>query len=248
VTADLLAHAYFVVLLLLPLQAVKGMRALNAQVLVNRNARLEFYRMAINGQWLLMPLTAAAAWGHGPLPQSLGLRLPVMSLEDVAVSIVVALLTLSQSPVVGSVRRRLAASRNTARMLHSMRNLLPRSEAEKKRWVGLSVTAGICEEIIFRGFLFLYLGDVLGMSLYGTVVTSSLIFALSHYYQGPSNVIRVGFIGLLFATTYALTGSLLIPIALHVVLDLGALYMADFVASDDAPAQQPTESPPDPQP
>jgi membrane protease YdiL (CAAX protease family) len=247
VTADLLAHGFFIVLLVLPLQAVKGIRALDAQVLVNRNARLEFYRMAINGQWLLIPLTVAAAWGHGPLPQSLGLRLPVMSIEDVAVSVVVALLALSQSPIVGSVRRRLAASPKTARMLYSMRNLLPRSEAEKKRWVGLSVTAGICEEIIFRGFLFLYLREILGISLYGAVVVSSLIFALSHFYQGPSNVIRVGFVGFLFASTYALTGSLLIPIALHIMLDLGALYMADFIPSDDTPTPPP-DLPPEPPP
>jgi len=233
VSSNFLAHVLFTILLILPLQAVKGIRALDRQVLINRQARFEFYRMAINGQWLMMLLVIAAAWGHGPLLEQLGIAVPNMSAEDLAISIVAALLILSQSPVVPAVRARLARSPAMARSIYPLRNLLPRSTAEKERWIGVSITAGICEEIIFRGFLFLYFQDVLGLSLYAAVVLSSLIFGLSHYYQGLGNVIRVSIVGALLAVTYAISDSLAVAIALHIALDLGGLYMGAFVASDD---------------
>jgi membrane protease YdiL (CAAX protease family) len=235
VSGNLLAHLFFVAILILPLQAVRGIHALDRQVLIDRSARLEFYRVAMISQWLLMPFVVAASWNPAPLRQTLGLVLPTMSTEDLAIAIVLAILLLSQSPIVPAVRRRLAGSQSLRHALHPLRNLLPRSEAEKRRWVAVSATAGICEEIVFRGFLFYYLQQVIGLSLYGAIVSSSFIFAISHYYQGLNNVVRIGLVGLLLAILYAVTDSLVLPIALHILLDLGALNMAEFVPSDDAP-------------
>lgn len=246
-SGNLIAHLVFVLLLLLPLQAVQGIRALDRQILLDRGARLEFYRMAINGQWLLLLLVFAASWSHGSLLETLGLVFPGMSAEGLAITLAAVLLILSQSPVVPVVRERLARSRTALRSLYPLRNLLPRSTAEKKRWIGLSITAGICEEVIFRGFLFFYFQEILGLSLYATTIVSSAIFGLSHYYQGLVNVLRVGFVGLLLAIVYGVSGSLAIPIALHIVLDLGGLYMGDYVASDDqsieASANDPGDAP-----
>jgi uncharacterized protein len=43
--------------------------------------------------------------------------------------------------------------------------LLPRTPAEKTAFVGVSVTAGICEELVFRGFMIVALFTMTGIAL-----------------------------------------------------------------------------------
>jgi hypothetical protein len=47
------------------------------------------------------------------------------------------------------------------------------------------------------------------------------------------NMIRVGIVGVVFATIMVVTESLIFCIVLHAILDLGALRMGDIVAPDD---------------
>lgn len=236
-----IAHAVFVVLILAPFQAVKGLKHLDTQVLTNRKARLEFYRAAIIGQWVLAPAAIVATFRDGPSAAATGLVLPRASAETLAIIVIISLLILSQSPVVPAVRARMRRSTHARRLLHPVRNLLPRTEPERRRWVAVALTAGFCEELLFRGFLFYYLQAHWGASLYAAVVVSTLIFALSHWYQGTGNVVRVSVVGLLLGIAYATTGSLFFPVVLHILLDLGALNMADIVPSDDQRAGDPAE-------
>ena len=229
----IIAHLLFLVLLVAPFQAMKALRQLDALVLTNRNARLDFYRAAIISQWVLAPAAIVATFRDGPSAAASGLVLPTTNVETLAIVIVVSLLILSQSPIVPAVRAQMQRSAAARQLLHPMRNLLPRTEPERRRWVAVAATAGFCEELLFRGFLFFYLQSYWGASLYGAVVVSSLLFASSHWYQGPGNVIRVGIVGLLLGIVYAVTGSLFFPAVLHVLLDLGALSMGDIVPSDD---------------
>ena len=231
----IIAHALFVILLAAPFQAIKGLKLLDAQVLTDRHARLRFYRAAIISQWLLAPAALVATFRDGASLAAAGLALPRMDIETFAIVAVSSIVILSQSPIVPAVRARMQRSASARRMLYPMRNLLPRTEPERRRWVGVALTAGFCEELLFRGFLFFYLQSYWGTSLYASIVISTLFFALSHWYQGPANVVRVGIVGLLFAVAYAATDSLFFPVVLHVLLDLGALNMTDVVASDDRP-------------
>ena len=52
------------------------------------------------------------------------------------------------------------------------------------------------------------------------VVFSSILFGLAHSYQGWKGVFRTGAMGLIMALFYVLTGSLWIPIVLHIVGDI----------------------------
>lgn len=234
-TREVLAHLLFVIVLVLPFQAVRGIRTLDREILMRPTARLDFYQSAMIGQWLIVLVVVAATWGHGPVLTTLGFVWPLWTVENAAVAVLVTVLMLTQTPVVPSVRSKLASSRALQRGLYPLRNILPHSKAEKRSWILLSLTAGICEEAIFRGFLFFYFQEILDVSLYGSVILSSVIFGLSHLYQGTSNIVRTGIVGLLLGITYAVTSSLLVPILLHIVLDLGGLYMGEIVPSDDRP-------------
>jgi membrane protease YdiL (CAAX protease family) len=95
--------------------------------------------------------------------------------------------------------------------------LLPHSEAERRFFSVISVTAGICEEIFYRGFLAWYISAWTGPV--AAAVLASLLFGAGHVYLGLAQVPKTAFIGLLFAVVVALTGSLFPAMLLHAAVD-----------------------------
>lgn len=75
--------------------------------------------------------------------------------------------------------------------------LAPHTYLEAGLFVMLSVSAGLFEEIIFRGYLQRQLGT-LGHSAVVGIVASAVIFGLGHLYQGPRMMIAIGVFGALF--------------------------------------------------
>jgi membrane protease YdiL (CAAX protease family) len=121
--------------------------------------------------------------------------------------------------------RQLADPGRRARLRRRMDRIapfLPRARAGLPAFDRLSVTAGICEEILFRGFLLWYAGAYLGKSpsgLAAAVILTSLLFAFVHLYQGIAGMLTVGGVGLLQGTVFVLSGSLWIPMLLHALID-----------------------------
>jgi len=106
---------------------------------------------------------------------------------------------------------------NQAKTLGKLIHLLPRTDKELRAFLKLSVTAGIVEEIIYRGFVIWYIS--LFMPLWAAVVLSSVLFGIGHSYQGVGGAIKTGLAGLAFGALYVLTGSIWIPIFAHVLID-----------------------------
>lgn len=101
--------------------------------------------------------------------------------------------------------------------------LFPATWTERRWWVLIGLTAGICEEILFRGFLLHYLR--VGMNLTLALAVAALIFGLQHLYQGSKGVAATAVVGVLFGLLFLLSGSLLLPMALHAAMDLRLLVM-----------------------
>lgn len=95
---------------------------------------------------------------------------------------------------------------------------LPRTKKEFQWFILLSITAGICEELLFRGFLIWYFESLTNTLL--AVVLSSILFGLAHSYQGIVGVLRSGLMGIILALILVWTDSLLIPIFLHIAGDV----------------------------
>lgn len=107
--------------------------------------------------------------------------------------------------------------------------LLPRSGTEKIAFAGLSLSAGIAEEIVFRSFLILALFHASG-SMTLAVSVSVVVFAASHAYQGWTGAARVGLLGLVLTAPFLITGSVYPSIIAHTALDLLAgLALADWL-------------------
>ena len=105
--------------------------------------------------------------------------------------------------------------------------LLPNNAAERAAFVLVSLTAGVCEEVLFRGFLIrLVYGDsAAAMPLAGALAVSSLAFGLAHLYQGLKGVGRTTLAGCAFGLLFLLSGSLIPGILLHALMDLQMAYV-----------------------
>jgi len=84
----------------------------------------------------------------------------------------------------------------------------------------VSITAGVCEEILYRGLLLATLVSLVGT--WPAVAITSLIFGLGHAYQGISGIAKTGLAGLVLALLTVFSGSLFIAIVLHAVGDLAS--------------------------
>lgn len=95
---------------------------------------------------------------------------------------------------------------------------LPQSEAEFRLFRTTAVTAGITEEIIFRGFVIWGFAHV--MPVWAAAALSLAVFTWLHRYQGLAQLLPVFLIGLVMTVIVVLSGSLWPAIAMHVVVDL----------------------------
>ncbi|MFZ0885134.1 MAG: type II CAAX endopeptidase family protein [Candidatus Acidiferrales bacterium] len=75
--------------------------------------------------------------------------------------------------------------------------LAPRSLAEISLWVVLALSAGICEEFVFRGYLQKQFLALTGSDV-AAVVLQALVFGAAHSYQGVRGMITIGVYGALF--------------------------------------------------
>lgn len=105
--------------------------------------------------------------------------------------------------------------------------LMPRTRTEIALFAGVSVTAGVCEEILFRGLLFHCLQAApFSLAPLPTLLVGSALFGLAHMGQGFKGVLVTGAAGLFLGGLYMVTGSLLLPIAVHILIDLRATVLA----------------------
>jgi membrane protease YdiL (CAAX protease family) len=96
--------------------------------------------------------------------------------------------------------------------------MIPRDATERRWYVLLCLTAGFCEELLFRGYLILYLSA--WMSVWGAATVSSALFGFAHAYLGVAGAVRAAGMGLVFAALYLISGTLWLPIVLHAVIDI----------------------------
>lgn len=123
----------------------------------------------------------------------------------------------------------------SADALKSLAYFFPATRAERRWWVFASITAGICEETLFRGFLLHYLhGFPWALTLTFALLISSLIFGLNHLFGGVGGVVGSATGGFLFGLVFLLTGNLLLPVILHALVDLRMLVI--LPVRDDAAA------------
>ena len=102
--------------------------------------------------------------------------------------------------------------------------LLPRNRAELKYGWGLSINAGVVEELLFRLALPTLIFGVIGNALVA-ILLSVLVFGALHSYQGIGGVIGTFVFGAALMFLFLATGSILWPILAHALFDLRSLVL-----------------------
>lgn len=100
--------------------------------------------------------------------------------------------------------------------------LMPRNGSERVWLALLSINAGVSEEIFYRLVIPLLLYVVSG-SLIGALIGGCVIFGLIHAYQGIVGIFATTVLGAAFTVIYLGTGSLLIAMIVHALIDLNTL-------------------------
>lgn len=104
--------------------------------------------------------------------------------------------------------------------------LIPRTRREKGYFSATALAAGVCEEIVFRGFLLYLLRRIfLEASLFLLAALAGLGFGAAHFYQGVKGVIKTVLLGILFGFLYISTDSLFVCMAVHFLFDISAAFL-----------------------
>jgi uncharacterized protein len=209
-------------------------RRFESRLRTDPGARRSFYRRLLVLEWGLALLTLVV-WLSAPDVDAgqVGLRWPqrwpglltglvvVLVLLFVVVSTRAlrsgALLDAATNPA----RRKPGEGRHAEPPGHSTLAVLPRSAGERRLFTVVGVTAGVCEEWLYRGFfLAVVAGLAGGLPTWGLVLVAAAAFGAAHAYQGRAGVSLTGLLGGVMAALYLETGSLLLPVLLHAAIDL----------------------------
>jgi membrane protease YdiL (CAAX protease family) len=182
------------------------------------HARSRGYRVMIALQWLGTVLVLARWVNAHRSWTDLGLVLPTGWRVAAGAAPIVALgwLWFRQARAIAALS---SEKRAAARKRFSSVSVMVPHTADEHRWfMLLSVTAGICEELFYRGFLVWAFRPWLG--LFGAAGLSLLFFGLGHAYLGRSGVVRATIVGAVLGALALLTGSIVPSIVLHAMFDL----------------------------
>ena len=112
---------------------------------------------------------------------------------------------------------------------------MPSDDGDLRAFRLVSVSAGVCEEWLYRGYLLAVLQPFLGIA--GAIAASTVLFAAGHLYQGPGGMVKTGTVGLLMGLLTWATGSIWAPILIHAVLDwMQGDMIARVLRAEEAPS------------
>jgi len=202
-----------------PWRGAVRLKKLLALPSISTKEKLVLYGSTIAGQWAITGVVAWRALARGLSPRSLGLA------NYGGTSAILG--GLSLAVIIGglhwlNLRRVGKAPGKAPELLRSLaQKILPVNSVELLPYGALAVTAGVCEEFLYRGFAMDALSRV-GFPAWAVVILTAVLFGLAHAYQGRGGILGTFVMGLLFGVV-RLTYATLAPVMIvHVVVDLVA--------------------------
>lgn len=241
-TPILVDHIVFVLLAaVFPIWDYFAIRKRAAQIRAGRTElRMGLYRRIIGEEWVIAIVMLIGWFALGRSGAVIGLTLRGGALAWAGYGLAAAACVMLVMQMRSVIRNPESLTR-FRKQLGALSCILPHTPKERRTFDAVSVTAGICEEVVFRGYLIAYLMALLGAPFWVAAVLSSLVFGFAHVYQGPLGIPRTAAVGGMLALLYGLTGSLWAPMVLHAVMDITSGRIAYASSTDDAPDRSSTE-------
>jgi uncharacterized protein len=167
------------------------MRVDQARAMANLN-RVAIYERTLLTEWLMFALVIFGVWLHGSsLLTVLGerWRSAIAVLRDIGIAAAFWIVSTGILSIIG-------AHSHSGAPDPAVQFLLPQGRFEMTLWILLSISAGICEEVLFRGYLqrqFMALTQSVPIG----IALSAVTFGAAHSYQGLGGAIRIGLQGVL---------------------------------------------------
>jgi membrane protease YdiL (CAAX protease family) len=124
------------------------------------------------------------------------------------------------------------------------RALVPSFGQEMWVFALVCVTSGICEELLYRGWLINLLRVMTG-SVWIAIAVGVAVFGVAHAYQGAKGMLRASFIGLQLAALFVYVDSLIPGQVLHAGANLVTGLLLAMVASRSTPPVAEPSVPPE---
>jgi len=214
---SLLLAAYTV--LIEPFARTNFYRRLKKRLATDPSARLLYYRTQVLWEWSWVVVIAVIMIPSKQPFKELGLTLP----NPIGwIFLGAMLLGIGMSIVL--LRRNPGAMARMQQSLEPSSVLLPTTALERRWYAATAMTAGICEELLYRGFLMRFLLTILpGWDWILLAVLSGVIYGLGRAYQGWKGILQTTLTGFSFAVVYVLGGSLLPAMVFHALAELRIL-------------------------
>ncbi|MED3561645.1 type II CAAX endopeptidase family protein [Bacillus xiapuensis] len=182
--------------------------------------RMKYFKFVIYSEWIVTSIILLyVLFNKAATFKDIGLSLP-NEIQDKFIGMIIGF-CVGLLFLVFILMRLPFYKKRLDRQVEEIDYLLPTNSVERKWSVFVAITAGICEEIIYRGFVIYFISSLpFSISIMPTLVISSIIFGFGHIYQGWKGFVLTTLIGFVLARAYSITGSLLFPIILHIIIDL----------------------------
>jgi membrane protease YdiL (CAAX protease family) len=194
-------------------------------------ARKRLWIGAIGYLWALVAIGTILWMANDRSWSTLGLVRPLGWRLWAAIGLVALVLLYYLQATIAVIRDAEARASVQRQFTGELAAVLPRTRADLAWFAGVALTAGFCEEFLYRGVLIWALSPWLGW--WGAAGLSVTLFALGHAYQGWPGIVRTGIVGTLFTALIAVLDSLWPAIVLHALVDLGSGLIAWRVLRGD---------------
>jgi membrane protease YdiL (CAAX protease family) len=194
------------------------------------SARLRLWTLWMTLLWALTVIGVGIRLWDKRAWDALGLSVPSGWRLWGSVILIVGVAVL-QALTVAKIMRISGPKPKLRAQLGELAKMLPHSQGELRWFIGASLTAGVCEEFLFRGYLIWAFTPVLGW--WGAAVLSLLAFTAGHAYQGRSGALRAALGGVFFTLLVLATGSLIPAMVLHALIDAGSGVIAWLILRDE---------------
>jgi membrane protease YdiL (CAAX protease family) len=203
----------------IPWRGYTRLRKLLARPSVDTKEKLALYAATIAFQWFLVGVVAWRSLVRGLTIEELGLgshRWAWVAASGLFGAIFIGGLQWLNLRRMGKIEG------DAPELLRKLANrLLPVNLREYLPYSALAITAGVCEEFVYRGFAIAAFSKA-GLPLWLVVITSSVLFGMAHAYQGRGGIVSTGIFGVLLAIGRLGFGSLVPVMMWHAGLDLAA--------------------------
>ncbi len=196
------------------------------------DGRLRDYWITIATQWAhTLALLGLWIW-TGRTWSALGLGLEATLGFWIVTALTLVLLIYLGSQM-GPMRRDLELRAKLRDQMGDLVAMLPTNGKEARLCHAMAVTAGVCEELAYRGFLLWYLGAWL--QSWAAVAIAGVAFGAVHLYQGRAHALRVVGLGWIACSLFILSGSLWPLIILHAGVDVLQIRLGTIAFQADSP-------------